>query len=272
MNKRFFKSSFYKKIFIKSSEDHIGINCRSKSDFLYDMKYASVRPLIYQHDIKNEFINVTGIRHESPDEKFMDLNCSIESSYFTLKEDFSNIIEISDKFDMLLEELSKFSEWQYLFFGVSSKLNYIKFGVVDSQKVVRVHVRKDFEDFDNLQKYDFTVTEKTTQGSDNKITFDGELLETDGYIVRFTEKPKFGKFIVNLDSRINRLILSAPQEHREIEFMSFYKEENNKYDIYFDPYRIESFLHLNLLENISWADSGFNSYTVEDIVAKKYDF
>ena len=272
MNKRFFKSSFYKKIEVRSKESHIGINCRSKPDFLYDMKYASVRMLINWSDIKNEFINVTGIRHESPNEKFMDLNCSIKSSYFSLKEDFSNIVEISDKFDTLLEELFKSSEWQYLFFEISSKLNYIKFSVVDSQKVVRVYVRKDFENFDNLQKYDFTITEKTTRSSDNKITFDGELLETDGYIVRFTEKPEFGKFIVNLDSRINRLIFSAPQEHYETEFMSLYKKEECKYDIYFEPSRVESFLYLNLLENISWVDSGFNSYTIEDIVAKKYDF
>ena len=272
MDERILRSNFYKKIAIHSNESRVGINCEDGFEFLYEMKDVAVQPLIDYHDINDDLLEVNGIKHESCGKKIIELHLSIKNSYFTLKEDFSNIIEISDKFNLLLEELSKSFEWQQLFFGINFKLNCIKLSEYKSQKIVTVYVKRFFEDFYNLEKYDLIVTEKTTKGSNNKIMFDGEILETDKHVIRFVNKPKFDKFTVNLDNRINELIFSIPSDQFMPEMMSHHVPENNKYNIYFDPSRVESFIYLNLLEDISWVDEGYNNYSETDILAKTYNF
>jgi len=272
MIEKVFKSGFYEKIMIKSNESCVGINCESKPKFLYDMKNIGVRPLIYDYDIKNSFINVTCMKHENIDGKFINLDLCVKNSYFTLRQDFSNIIEILSKFDKLLETMSKSFEWWCLSVEIGCKLNYIRFTEFNSEKFIYVHLRRDFEDFNVLEKYDFIVTEKTSQDSDNKITYNGELLETDKYIVEFVNRPIFNKFTINLDDRINNLIFSTPYDYYKSEFTSRYDTEKNKYNIHFRPSGIESFLYLKLLKNVNWVDEGFNNYSETDVLAKTYNF
>ena len=265
------KSLLYKKIILQSPESRIRINCRSKPEFLYDMKDVVVCSLTDDYNINNNFIDVVEMKHCNNGEKLINLESGSVNSYFTLKPDFSNIFEISDKFNALVESLSKSFEWKQLYLETDCVLNYIKYYERDSSKFVGVYVNGNFKDFDDLEKYDFIVTEKINPSSSGKIMFDGEFLEMDNYIIKFIKKPTFDKFIVDLDNRINDIIFEIPYEHYILKLITHYMQKNCKYNIYFRPSKIEHFLYLKLLNDINWLGNRNDIYTEADILTKMYN-
>jgi len=264
------KSLFYRKIMVKSDKSCIRINCRSRPEFLYDMKNVGIYSSINDHNINKDFINVVNIRHWSDNEKHIVLGLGDKNSYFALKQDFSNIVEISNKFDALVESLSKSFEWNQLFLDIGYILNHIKCYERDSSKCIYIYVRSDFRDFDVIEKYDFIVTEKTSPDSNGMVTFNGESLETDKYIVKFISKPKLAKFDVYLDNKIKNLIFKVPCDYYDPKLISYRIPKNKEYDIYFEPKKIEHFIYLKLLNNISWL-SNYNNYTEADLLARMYN-
>jgi len=266
------KSNLYKKILIKTPRSSIKINCENNYDFLYEMKDVDVYSKIEYYDIKNSFIDIVGMRHQSDGVKFINIGCSDTSSCFTLKQDFSNILDILDRFNLLIKLLSESYRWKYLFLEVDSVLNYVKYCWSDSSEFIYIHTRKDFENFDNLQKYDFVITEKVAQNLSGKIKFDGELLETDRYNIRFMRRPAFDKFVINLDSRINSVLFEVPCVCHKSELISYFTHTDCRYDISFRPAKIEQFYYLKLLNNISWINKSINDYSESDILTKVYRF
>jgi len=167
--------------------------------------------------------------------------------------------------------MSKFFEWKHLFFEIDYTLNYIKYDERNFPKLVYIYVRSDFEDFDILEKYDFIISEKTSRRSNNKITFDGETLESDKYIIRFINKPRFNKFTVDLDVKINSISFEIPRSYHTSELISRYIPKSRKYNIQFRPANIEFFLYLKALNNVGWFDKGVNIYTETDLLTKMYN-
>ena len=266
------KSNLYKKILIKSSGNCIRINCENEPEFLYEMKDVVVYSKIEYYDIKNSFIDIVSMSHHSNGVKFINIGCSDTSSCFTLRQDFSNILDILDRFNLLIKLLSKSFRWKHLFLEIDSVLNHVKYCRRDSLENIFLHIRRDFDDFNDLQKYDFVITEKVTQNLNGKIKFDGELLETDKYIIRFTCKPTFDKFVINLDSRISSVFFEVPGGYHEPELIQCFKCADYRYDISFKPIEIKQFYYLKLLNNVSWINSGVDKYTESDILTKVYRF
>ena len=266
-----FKSRFYKKIMVQTPVNCIKINCRNKPDFQYYLKDTIVNSLTDHYDIEDYFINVASMSHCNNNEKFIDIKCGNESPCFTLKQDFSNILEILNRFNVLVESLYKSFEWKYLQFEIDYRLNHIRCCEHDSSKYVYAYVRSDFVDFDILEKYDFIVIDKPNPSSNNKITFDGRTLEMDKYIIKFINKPGFDKFTINLDSKISNITFDVPYGYYMTEPISHQEPKNNKYDIYFTPNKIEHFSFLRLLNDVSWFKDGFNTYAENDILSRVYD-
>jgi len=235
------------------------------------MKDVNVLLPTSDYDANSNFIGVASMKFWNNRKKIMNLKCSNKNSYFNLRSDFSNVLELLGKFSTLINSMSKSFEWKHLFFETNCVLNYVEYYKRSSPKFVYVYARDDFENFDVLEKYDFIIIEKTKPSSNNRITFDGELLETDEYIIKFISRPKFSKFDVNLDNKINNITFEVPYDFYTSKLISRYIHGNSKYDIYFKPTNIEFFLYLKALNDISWFDKGISSYTETDLLTKMYN-
>jgi len=273
MSEKRFKASIYKKIMVKSSGYCVKINCIDRPKFLYEIKDAKVLTSSGVYNIGNDFIYVDTMEHNNNEGKLIRIESGDRNSYFTLAPDFSNILEITGKFSTLIELMSRSFEWKHLILEPTCALNYIKCYERDLSKLVDVYVNKNFKDFDNLENYDFILTEKTNSDSSGQIIFDGEILETNNYIVKFIRRPTFDKFTVNLDSKINNVTFGVPYGYYYTpDIISRYILDNRKYDIHFKIIKMEHFLYLKLLNDVSWLDDCDEGYTENDILMKVYGF
>jgi len=266
MFKRNIKSSFYKKIFVQSPTNYIKINCKSKFEFKYDVKDVNIFSLMDKHDIENDFINVISMECKDHGKKFIHLKQSDKSSYYTMKSDFSNILEISDKFNVLVESLLKSFELQLLSVNIKEGLNYIIRSKDGSKNYISSYVDNNFKDFDVPEKYDLEVVSGTYPKFNNKIVFDGKFLKTRNYIVKFMKKPDIDKFEIEIDRKIDDVQLIYSYDMNGKIFMSNYKYQNGKYDIFFNPKKLDHFLYLKILNDSSWCKNGSNVYYSEDEV------
>jgi len=271
MIERVFRSNFYKKIAAQFHESQIKINCENEPEITYDLKDIIVESLTNDYNIDNKLINVVGMKFWNINERIIDLECGNVNSYFSLKQDFSNIFEILDKFNTLIKLLPRSFEWSTLIFKVDRMLNYIEYCELNSVKYAYVHTRNDFKDFNTLEKYDFIIMKKATQGSSGKIVFDGESLETDSYIIEFIKEPTFDKFIINLDNKIDNVIFGISYDLYPIELISHYMPRSGKYIIYFGPSKVEHFSFLRLLSDASWLNIYDKNYTETELLIKMYN-
>jgi len=239
---------------------------------LYEIEDVKIYTSLDVYDIDNDFIYVDTMKHNNNEGKSIKIRSGNRNSYFTLAPDFSNVLEIISKFSTLIELLSKSFEWKYLTLEPTCVLNYIKCYEYDSSKHVDVYVNKNFKDFDNLENYDFILTEKTNSDSSGQIIFDGEILETNNYIVKFIKRPTFDKFVVDVDNRVNDLRFMIPYGYYAPDIISRYILDNRKYDIRFKITKMAHFLYLKLLNDVSWLDDCDEGYTENDILMKMYGF
>ena len=235
------------------------------------LEYTFVNSSLSDQGADTEFINIVGIEYRSNGKRLIKLECSNESTCFTLEQDLSNIVEIIGRFDKLAEVLFEIYKWEYLFLDTDCIFNLVKYYESNSERFVRLNIKSDFEDFNTLEKYDFIIEEKPDIALDGKITFDGETLLMGKYTVRFISKPTFGRFAIDLDDRINSISFEVPQGFYITEFMSYYKRENDKYDIYVRPTRVEQISYLRLLNNVGWFDNNVSNYTEQDVLTKVYN-
>jgi len=266
------KSHFYRKIFVGTPPDYIRMNCKNDFEFRYSMKDIGICSMVDKYDIGNSFIDVMGIKYENHNKKFIRLKQSDKSSYYTMKSDFSNILEISDKFNALVKLLSESFDLQSLYVSIENGLNYIIRTKDESKDCIFLYVNNNFKNFNILEEYDLEVVSGIYPEFDNKIVFDGEFIKTRNYIIRLMKKVNIDEFEIEIDKKINDVRLEYSYDMNGKIFITKYKQQVDKYDILFNPKKLEHFLYLKILNNSSWCKNGSDVYYSEDeVLSRLYD-
>ena len=270
---KYYKSKIYEKIFVKSLENYMLINCRSKPKFEYDMRDIKIYSGYLGTNIVDNFISIYSFGNHNKKSKrvtTMELKCCDTDSYFVLKPDFSNLPVLCHKFNELIDHLGKSNSWENLSIQIEYGFNYVKYYGTSNLNKIHIRFRSDFESFNDLQKYDFEMIKWNYPEYIGRLEFDGESLRAQKYIIKFIQKPDIGKFNIKLDDRIGEINITDAYEGNKIIITIYYNEETGKYDIYFKPSNIKQFSYLRILGDISWHTGRHKDYVESDILTKIY--
>ena len=274
MLKRYHKANKYQKIQINFGlHSSIYINCRTRPTFVYDLKDVKICTDFVRYNIEDRFIKVDSIVCYSGDIKstLIELRTSKTNSYFTLKQDFSNINEIINKFNSLVRTSYETYEWQKLSIYTNKLFNYVIYFNDGSAKSMRLFIRNDFENFNIIDEYDFIITEDKYPEFNNKIILSGGYLKTKSFIAKFNKKFPTNEFTVDIGDEINNIKLINPETFNNTILEICYLTDKQKYNINFRPKNINHFLYLKLLGNSNIFEKSYARYTENDIITKMYD-
>jgi len=269
-----FKADKYRKIRINSFDKIININCRTKPKFLHDLKNFKIHTEYIERNIMNNFINICSLRYFKNKTKSTEIDI-VDRGFetcFTLKPDFSNFLDIVNRFRKFIDTNFNHLKWYYTSIENEYKTNCIIRYLNEFSNKIDVCIRDDFEEFDNYGKYNYEIISGYFPEFNNKVIFDGKLLRTVNFIIKFIKKPPFDKFIVNLDKRIYKLgFITAHSNSEGCVLSSFYDKHKNFYSIYIALDKVENFLYFKILNNIDWLSKEITYYQENDILNKIYD-
>ena len=273
MTTKFFKFKKYQKLQINSPGKKIYINCRKRPALVFNLK-NDIDIEYLNNFYKNDFIKIAYMSCSSKNSPpSVRLKNDSNNSYFAIKSDFSNFANIVDKFHKFVNTNLGCFKFNYVNIETSSKINCIVWDLTTRSSTIDLHVRDDFEKFDNFYEYNYEIISGHFKEFSGKVIFDGESLKTQNFIVKFIKKPPFDKFEVNLDKRISGLGFDiCHKEGEDYVISANYNVFHDFYGIRITLDNINNFLYFKLLNDISWITKEITYYRKSDVVSKMYDF
>ena len=274
MSIKYHKANKYQKIQIDTGMyNSIYINCRTRPSFVYDLRDVKICTDFVRYNIEDRFMKVHSIicYSEEVESPGIELRASKINSYFTLKEDFSNINEIINKFDSLIETSYKTHEWHSLSLYTNKLFNCIAYSDNGLTKNMWISIRNNFDNFNIIDEYDFIITEGEYPEFNNKIILSGGYLKTKSFIAKLNKKLSINELTVDIGDEINNIKLVDSEIFDDTILEVCYLVEKQKYNINFMPRNINQFSYLKLLNNNSIFKKSYARYTENDIIAKMYD-